>query len=112
MREYKCSFYGDIVDLDNPKTYDYLSKDIKILREKLYKEFGQAFCYMDGFHPDIFVKTINKQSNRLLIAGYNQRLRVNKLLKKFIKGFYKHYNDVLWYQEQIFLLQDECENMC
>ena len=24
----------------------------------------------------------------------------------------KNYNNVLWYQEQIFLFQDEIENMC
>jgi hypothetical protein len=108
MREFKTKFYGDIVDLDSTETYEYLSKDIKVLREQIYAEFGKAVCYMDGFHPDRYPKEKSGKNE----WGYNQRQRVYKLMKDFTAGAIQQYNNIQWYQEQIFLMQDECENMC
>ena len=107
MRKFECPF-GEIVDLDDPTTYDYLPKDKISLDEKMFCEIGKALTYMNYFHPDIFPKRKNK--NDLTICGWQQRQRVNQLIKNFADK--NHYDDVLWYQEQIFLFQEEIENMC
>jgi hypothetical protein len=120
MRKYKTSFEYKDVDLDDPSNYDYLPKNIRELQDLWYKEVGQALCYMDFFHPDVFPRekqiprlveaygTVHDQAN----AGYEQHQRVNKIVKRFAEGYQSHHDNVLWYQELIFLLQDECENMC
>ena len=45
-------------------------------------------------------------------CGYYQRQRVYKLIKNFAENRKNNYKNILWYKEQIFLLQDETENMC
>lgn len=116
MRKFVCSF-GEEVDLDNPETYSYLPKDTKSLDEKMFCEIGKAIVYMDYFHPDWFPKKkkymINSYTNKKQVdCSYQQRQRVYKLIEEFAKNRKNHYDDVLWYQEQIFLFQEECENMC
>lgn len=109
MREFKCSPYGDVVDLDDPKTYDHLPKTSKELDDLMFCEIGKALVYMDYFHSDWFHK---KKKTGLMSACSKQRQRINKLIKNFADNRKDHYNDILWYQEQIFLFQDETENMC
>jgi len=102
MREFKTSFNGSAVDLDNPQTYDYLPNNPKELDDKMFSEIGYVLCYMNNFHPDWF---------RCRRDG-GQRKRVMKLIENFCNERKNHYSDVLWLQEQVYLFQDETENMC
>lgn len=110
MRIFKTSPFGDEVDLDDSQTYDCLPNDLRMLDDLMFKEIGYALCYMDYFHSEIYSK--EKSENSLINSCYLQRQRVNKLIKDFTDERKNHYTDVLWYQEQIFLFQDEIENMC
>lgn len=140
MRKHKCHFDGFEVDLDNPKTYKYLPKTIKELRNLMFKEIGYALVYMDyfpdrkGFFPknkkkDKFYKLSEwypdtKHPNKKVEVnnvGYRQRQRVYKLIKNFAENERKHIytedkvqkaKNLMWYKEQVFLFQDEIENMC
>jgi len=100
---YKCSFDGEEVDLDNPETYNYFSQDVKTLRDKMFTEIGYYYCYVNYWHKDIFDRPD---------FGLPQKIRVDALIKNFTDNERQNYDNVLWYQEQIFLFQDETENMC
>ena len=54
MRKFKCSFDGEIVDLDDSKTYKYLPDDEKLLDKQMFSEIGMALCYMNIWHKNIF----------------------------------------------------------
>jgi len=101
MRKYTGSL-GEEVDLDSPKTYKHLPKTTKELDALMFKEIGYALCYMDYFHKDWY-------SGK---RGDGQRKRVYKLIKAFTKDRKNNYTNKIWYKEQIFLFQDEIENMC
>jgi hypothetical protein len=107
MREFKTSFDGKIVNLDDPRLYDYLPYSVSLLDDLMFKEIGYALCYMNNFHPDIF-------KNHRMDGG--QRKRVMKLIENFCNERKDHLLNssasILWYQEQVFLFQDETENMC
>jgi hypothetical protein len=132
MREFQTAMVGT-VDLDDPKTYEYLGdNDVRRLDDIMFKEIGQALVYMDYFHPDIFPKkkvisqykykedvypeTKNTEHGKEQIeftnTGYYQRVRVNKLIKKFAKERKNNWENPMWFKEQIFIFQDETENMC
>jgi hypothetical protein len=100
MRKYRTAFEGE-VDLDNPETYDFISNDIDILDDEMFRLIGQAICYMNYFHPEIYQDENN-----------NQRFRVNKLIAVFCNNREKNYENLMWYKEQVFLFADETENMC
>jgi hypothetical protein len=100
MRNYKCSPFGDIVDLDDSDIYNYLPKNTKELRNIMFAEIGMAYCYMDFWHKDFF-----HEDNI-------QRETIKKLVEFFTKFEKDNYNNIQWYQEQVFLFQDETENMC
>ena len=100
MRKFICSPFGDEVDLDNPITYDHLPDDANQLRDILFKEFGWANLYMNFFHPDVF-------SNDDI-----QRERIEQFMKNYAEHHIKNYDNVIWLKEQVFLFQDEIENMC
>lgn len=103
MRKFKCGPFNDFeVDLDDPETYNQLPKDLKELRKLMLSEIGYTYCYMNFWHSDIFD---GKRDG-------GQRERVNQLVKDFTENERHNYKNVLWYQEQIFLFQDEIENMC
>jgi len=130
MRKYKPALFPE-VDLDDPKTYEYLPKTHKELDALMFKEIGYALVYMDYF-PDrkglfpkrkrkeefvkvsSFGKTFKNNKNLIDInnCSYYQRQRVYKLIDNFAKNRRNNYDNILWYQEQIFLFQDEIENMC
>jgi len=108
MRLYKGSF-GEEVDLDNPITYNYLgTDDVSKLDDIMFKEIGQALVYMDYFRPQMFPKKYNLNDR----CGYEQRQRVNKLIKLFADDRHNNWKNPMWFKEQIFLFQDETENMC
>ena len=104
MRLFKTSPYGDEVDLDDPKTYQYLPKTLKKLRDLMLSEIGYAYCYMNYWHSDIFD---GKKDG-------GQKTRANSLIKEFTdnEGLNENYLNLMWYKERIFLFQNEIENMC
>jgi len=100
VREHKCSPYGNIVDLDDPLTYSHMSKDPKQLDKLIFTEIGMTLVYMDHF---------NKVHYQL---DDKQRIRINMLIKNFADERRNNYGNVIWLQEQLFLIQDETENQC
>ena len=101
MRKFRDAFGHDI-DLDDPKTYENLPDNVKELDDLMFREIGYAYTYMNHFHPDIFLKGR---------AG-GQMERVEKLIYKFSIERKYNYENVKWYQETIYIFQDETENMC
>lgn len=85
------------VDLDDARIYDYLPNDVKTLRNMIHQEIGYYYCYVNYWHPEWDKK---------------QEKRCEKLIKKYTNNWREHMNDVLWFQEQIFVFQSEVENMC
>ena len=100
MREFKTSPFGIVVDLDNPETYNHLPDTLEELESYMFKEIGIAYCYMNYFHPEWY----NEDSI--------QRIRVTKLVKIFTRFRSKNFTNKQWYKEQIFMFEDETENMC
>ena len=124
MRKYQPAFDNE-VDLDDPKTYDYLPKTTKELDALMFKEIGYAIHYMDYLpsRKGLFPKRKRKPNmvkhpfakNKMIDCAnvsYNQRKRVEALILNFSTNRQENNNNVLWYQEQVFLFQDETENMC
>lgn len=97
MREFKTEPFGDIVDLDDDATYDYLPKTASDLDDLMFKEIGQALVYIKHFHPDHSIYQCN---------------RIHALVTKFANNRSDHYDDIKWLREQVFIFQDETENMC
>ena len=127
MRNFRQSFIGTIVDLDNPETYKHLPKTINKLNDRMLREIGYAICYMDYWNPDIFEKEkqlpdmtrnwteeeIAKGYPRIMAnSGYEQRQRVYKLIDDFTKNRRDNWKNIMWFKEQVFLMEDEIENMC
>lgn len=109
MREYKCTDLSDLtVDLDDPKTYEHLSQNWKELDDLMFEEIGKALVYMDFFHKEWYPVEKNGKHE----AGYQQRVRVMSLIKNFASNRQNNYGNIIWFQEQVFLFQDETENMC
>jgi hypothetical protein len=100
MRNFKCAL-GEIVDLDDPETYSYLPNTCKLLDDLMFKEIGYALVYFKYFHPDWSKMDKGKQVKR-----------VNNLIKNFADNRLQHYDDLMWRKEQVFIFQDEIENMC
>jgi hypothetical protein len=82
---------------------------------------------MDYWHPDVFGKKkipadmtrdwteeelARKLPDMVNNSGYYQRLRVYKLIENFCNERKNKWNDVMWFKEQVFLFEDEIENMC
>jgi len=84
-------------DLDNPETYQYLPKTTRGLRDMMFKEIGYFHCYVTYFHPYWDDDQVNK---------------VEDMIEYFCNNEKKNYENVLWYQEQVFLFMNETENMC
>ena len=106
MRKYITAFDGEEVDLDDYNIYNYLPNDIKMLDDKMFKEIGYALCYMNNFHPEFFSEYAGIDYEN------SQKNRVMKLIENFCDNRENNYNNVMWYKEQVFLFQDEIENMC
>lgn len=100
MRKFVCSPFGEEVDLDDPFTFNHLPNNSNQLRDILFKEFGWSKLYMDFFHPDVF-----EEKN-------DQRIRIEQFMKNYSENHIINYDNVMWLKEQVFLFQDEIENMC
>lgn len=98
MRKHKCSPFGQEVDLDDPNTYDYMPKDVDSLRDRMFKEIGYTYCYMNFWHKEWDFS--------------GQRERVDAIIDDFTKNERENFNNILWRQEKLFLLEDEIENQC
>ncbi len=102
MRKFSCRPFGDVdVDLDDTQTYIHLPDSIGELRKLILSEIGYAYCYMNYWHPEIF-KTV----------GFQQKNRVLSFIEAFALAEKNNRENVMWYKEQVFLFQDEIENMC
>lgn len=110
MRKFQTAVFGE-VDLDDPKTYKYLPKTVNELDKKMFEEIGSAICYMNYWHIDWFPQKRQPKSS-LHYWGYKQRERVMKLIKQFCAERHNNWENLNWFQEQVFLFQDEIENMC
>lgn len=135
MRKYKDSD-GRIVDLDNPSTYKMYLDNAREVEKMIFSEIGRALVYMNcsSRSPHFPKRKLkpnmqylewgtkdkigrtrwhrSKQKVDLNNLGWQQRQRVYKLMQQFADGRHQNYDNVRWMQEQLFLLQDECENMC
>ena len=100
MRKFKCSL-GEVVDLDDINTYSHLPNTIDELRKLMFQEIGYAYCYMNYWYSDVF--------NR---KDIKQKKHVKKLIKTFTENSDDNRDNIMWYKEQVFLFQDEIENMC
>ena len=96
MRIFKTEF-GDVVDLDDPNTYSHLPQTTRECDDLMFREIGYYYCYVNFFHKD---------------WDGDQIFRCLTLIQKFTTERKDNYNNLMWYQEQIFLFQDETENMC
>lgn len=130
MRKFKQSFDGREVDLDNPKTYKHLPKGVSELDDLMILKIGQALLYMDyfprrkGMFPakklkpkmvricDMSPDWRSKRKIDINNSGWHQRQRVIKLIKVFANNRHNKWGDVQWFREQVFLFDDETENMC
>lgn len=102
MRKYTlCG--GPEVDLDDPKTYMDMPKSIKECNNRLFQEIGYMYLYTNYWNKDIFF------SGREYTE--NQMKRIDEFIINFNKNSMKNTNNLLWWQEQLFLFLDEIENM-
>lgn len=104
MRKFSSNSFSDReVDLDDPKTFDYLPDSINELREIMFSKIGYAYCYLNYRHKDYL-------GNRKING--KQIRRIEKLVKNFTENELDNLNNIMWFKEQIFLFQDEIENLC
>lgn len=97
---------NETVDLDDPTIYEYLPNTSDELFDRMCKEIGYALSYMDFIHRDVFP------------SDDPQRIRVLELIAKFWREEKEFPNgqrrrlDVAWMKEQVYIFEDETENMC
>lgn len=95
--------YTDILgvehDLDNPETYKHLPQTEEAVISKLYEQIGYSRVYMveHGFLKDDRCK--------------DQVERIDELINTIISGYYVE-KGLMWWQERLFLFDNEIENMC
>src|SRR5687767_3048817 len=102
MRMFQCAI-GPEVDLDDPETYKRLPQTVPGVLEKLYKEVGYARLYVLGVHD--FTSSE---------CGRAQLERIAKLESE-IAGFFGgrlYQQSLIFWQEKLFVFEDEIENMC
>lgn len=101
MRNFKCSLEEN-VNLDDPKTYSYLPNNCNDLDKLMFQYIGFALVYMDWLNWNDYSTGY----------GWKQRIRVKELITYFADNRKHHYGDLMWLKEQVFLFEDEIENMC
>ena len=92
------NYDGHNVDLDDVTLYEHLPNTHEELRKLMFSEIGYYYCYVKFWHRDT--------------SFCAQKKRVKKLIKNFTENEVANYDNLLWYKEQIFIFQDEIENMC
>ncbi len=127
MREHIETLSRQKIDLDNPETYKHLPNSMNELDGRVFYKIGYSICYMDFWHPEVFNKEkIEPDMSRdwtleeiaagwpdaVANFGYYQRQRVYKLIENFTKNRHNNWGNILWFKEQVFLIEDEIENMC
>jgi len=127
MRKHYERPFGPEVDLDNPETYKHLPQTIEELNDRMLKNIGYATCYMDYWHPDIFLKEKGEPDfsrhwseneinmgwpDSIINSGYYQRQRVYKLIEDFTSNRRENWHNLQWFLEQVYMFEDETENMC
>lgn len=100
MRIHKLSPFGQVVNLDNPETYSHLPNTDRELDDLMFKHIGYAYCYMNFFNTDLDWE------------GCGQKQRVHKLIQEYCTNRQYKWGDHMWFKEQVFLFEDEIENMC
>jgi hypothetical protein len=98
---FRC-FDGEQVDLDNPETYKTYPQTTKELRNLMFSEIGRYYCYMNYYRKDLTDQGCFK----------DQIPKIEELIKNFTENERENYENVMWYQEQVFIFQDETENLC
>ena len=108
MRPYRLTdTSGETVDLDDEAIYAHLPSTHEELRDRMWKDIGYALSYMDYIHRDRFP------------LDNEQRIRVTVLVTRFWRegcedlesGTLKR-SVPRWLREQIYVFEDEIENMC
>ena len=66
----------------------------------MFENIGYVYCYMNHYHKDSYIKYPD------------QKNKVAQMIEYFTSHEKQNRDNVLWYQEQVFLFEDEIENMC
>ena len=127
MRKFKPR-WGKEVDLDSNSTYKHLPKTDRDLDDLMLEKIGYAVLYMDYFprRKDLFPhkkikasasfikkkKFTKREAHYFLNCGWYQRQRVYKLIKNFANNRHNKWGDARWFREQVFMFDNETENMC
>lgn len=101
MREFKLNSITKTVDLDNSETYNKLPKNADELRSLMFKEIGYTYCYMNYWYKDVFGTP----------RDGGQKERVENLIKYFTENEKSNRTNIRWLQEQVFIFQEETENL-
>lgn len=101
------SLHGGHVDLDDESIYEHLPNTRDELTARMWQEIGYALSYMDYIHRESYP------------MDSRQRIRVMELVARFWREGREELEDgtlksanVRWLREQVFVFQDEIENMC
>ena len=103
MRLFKQKGCNYKVDLGDPKTYEHLPNTLDEIRDRMFKEIGYYYVYVAHWYRDINFG--------------EQYIRVENMIKTFAENDMNYRYDstnenIIWYQERVFLFLDEIENMC
>lgn len=103
----------ETVDLDNESIYATLPSNVEELYDRMLRNIGYALSYIDYIWPDRYP------------SDSRQRLRVSELIAHFwhegheerwpgdaIRDGNQKRFDPRWLREQVFVFEDEIENMC
>lgn len=101
MRKYIDSF-GKEHDLDNQDTFNNYPDEHNILIKTMYEKIGYSIIYTTYFYPEFGKEKYGKL----------QINRINKLIKYFSENLMNNYTNTIWLKEQLFLFEDETENLC
>lgn len=90
--------HGCEVDLDDPATYIKMSQDIWEVRNELYRCIGYSRLHLLG----------HKFSEQRQIEN------VDKIIREIADGFGSKFHELplQWWQEKLFILENETENLC
>lgn len=91
---------GPPEDLDDPKTYARFPQTIRDVQEALWRKIGYAAVY-------VIAHQFSESE-----CGQKQIDRIGVLVEAVAKGQEQRGKPLIWWQEQLYLFEDEIENMC